>query len=68
MSIWVFFVCIIVVTFHLQLPMLLAESSASLSSEVIQEIRAKIKIELFEYNLSHPTLHINLYDVRRIAL
>ena len=26
-------------------------------------MRAKIKVELFEYNLSHPTLHINLYDV-----
>lgn len=48
----------------LQLPVLLMETSSRLPAEVIEEVRGKLSYELREYNLSHPTLHVNLYDVR----
>ena len=43
--------------------MLLAENSCRLSQEAIDELKVKLKSEVSEYNISHPTLHINLYDV-----
>lgn len=51
-----------------QLPLLLAESSSRLSTEAVSELRVKLKNEVYEYNLSHPTLHINLYDVSQTCV
>ena len=47
----------------LQLPMLLSERSCRLPVESVEELRTKLNAELSEYNLTHPTLHINLYNV-----